>query len=319
MVNGAATLLGPGTFVWSGGDLQGSMSIAANANLSLSGSADKRLYGAVLNQAGSTVWTGSGNLVGLYYAVLTNRGLFDIRTDAAMPDGGGGVPSVYNLGTVLKSAGGGTNLCNFAFNNNGTVDLRSGVLALNGGYTPSPTSQLKLAIGGPAPGTQFSQLNLGGAAALAGTLSVSLANGFSPTNNSSFAIVNYGSLTSQFSAQQLPTLPHELAWKLDYGPSALTLRVQQVPAALNPVFTTGAITNFQFDIVGPPADSAIVLVFTTGDTNWTRIFTNSPFLGASHFTDPNAPVLPRGIVRVYRVLFENVTPSPGAVGLLLLR
>jgi hypothetical protein len=228
------------------------------------------------------------------------------------------VPSIYNLGTVLKSAGGGTNLCDFAFNNNGTVDLRSGVLALGGGYTPSLTSQLKLAIGGLAPGTQFSQLNLGGAAALAGTLSVALANGFSPTNGSSFAIVNYGSLTSQFSAQQLPALPHELVWKLDYGPSALTLRVQQGPAALDLGFTTGATTNFQFDIVGPKASSAIILVFTTGDTNWTRIFTNSPFLGASHFTDLTTPPLPRGLVRLYRLLFENVTPGDGAVGLLLL-
>jgi hypothetical protein len=324
-VNGATTLLGTGTFVWSGGDLSGSMNIAANANLSISGSADKRLNGAVLNQAGSTVWTGSGNLVGIYGAVLTNSGLFDIRTDAAMPyyGGYGVVPSIYNLGTVLKSAGGGTNLCDFAFNNNGTMDLRSGVLALSGGYIPSSTSQLKLAIGGLAPGTQFSQLNLGGAAALAGTLSVALANGFSPTNGSSFAIVDYGSLTSQFSAQQLPALPHELVWKLDYGPSALTLRVQQGPAGLDPVFTTGAtFTNFQFDIVGPPASNAIVLVSTNlalPPEKWTGIYTNGPFSGAASFTDTNAPPLPPGVVYGYRVLFQGVTTNAGPRGKLLIR
>jgi hypothetical protein len=201
------------------------------------------------------------------------------------------------------------------------VDLRSGVLALSGGYIPSSTSQLKLAIGGLAPGTQFSQLNLGGAAALAGTLSASLANGFSPTNGSSFAIVNYGSLTSQFSAQQLPALPHELVWKLDYGPSALTLRVQQGPAGLDPVFTMGAtFTNFQFDVVGPKAASAIVLVSPDPAApieTWTGIFTNSPFSGVCHFTDP-APPLPPAPGRYYQVLFENVTPGDRAVGLVLL-
>src|SRR5205823_9636495 len=111
--------------------------LAANANLSLSGSAQKRLNGAVLNQAGSTVWTGSGILTGLNGAVLTNSGRFDIRTDAAMPYGGGAGASLYNLGTVLKSSGGGTNLCDFAFNNNGVLNVQIGAVALHAGGSSS--------------------------------------------------------------------------------------------------------------------------------------------------------------------------------------
>ena len=318
-VNGASALLGPGAFVWSGGDLLGSMSIAANANLSLSGSAEKRLNGVVLNQAGSAVWTGSGNLTGLNGAVLTNSGLFDIRTDAAMPNGSGTRPSFYNFGTVLKSAGSGTNLCDFHFSNSGTVDLRNGVLALGGGYTPSSTSQLKLVISGPAPGTQFSQLNLLGSATLGGTLSVAFVNGFSPTNGNSFALVNYGSLVSKFATEHLPTLPDKQIAKLNYGAAALTLLIQPGQTALNLVFTKGqTFDTFQFDIVGPPAESAIVLASpdpAAPTETWTGVFTNTPFSGNYHFTD-SSPPLPPGFGRYYLVLFENVAPGLGAVGLL---
>jgi hypothetical protein len=298
-VNGATTLLGPGTFVWSGDYLSGSMNIAANANLSISGSADKLLYGAVLNQAGSTVWTGSGNLVGLNGAVLTNSGLFDIRTDAAMPFGNAGVvPSIYNLGTVLKSAGGGTNLCDFAFNNNGTVDLRSGVLALSGGYIPSSTSQLKLAIGGLAPGTQFSQLNLGGAAALAGTLSVTLTNGFSPTNGQSFAIVTYASESGQFASQQLPALPINLAWQVNYGATAVTLDVLQAKILNNASLLANG--HFQFSVNGPDS-SAVIIQGTTNLVDWVSLQTNAPFTGSLLFDEAVVAAYPG---RFYRAIFE---------------
>jgi hypothetical protein len=229
---------------------------------------------------------------------LTNSGLFDIRTDAAMPFGNaGGVPSIYNLGTVLKSAGAGTNLCDFAFNNNGTVDLRSGVLALSGGYTPSSTSQLKLAIGGLAPGTQFSQLNLGGAAALAGTLSVTLTNGFSPTNGQSFAIVTYASESGQFVSQQLPALPNTLAWQVNYGATAVTLDVLQAKILNNASLLANG--HFQFSVDGPNS-SSVIIQGTTNLVDWVSLQTNAPFNGSLLFDEAVVAAYPG---RFYRAIF----------------
>ena len=115
----------------------------------------------------------------------------------------GGSSVFINNGTFLKAAGTNTTFLvdngGMAFNNNGTIDLAKGALTLNAGYTPAATSRLKLSVGGPAA-TPLSQLRLGGIGALHGTLAVSLANGFSPTNGSTFALVTYGSVTSHFAA-----------------------------------------------------------------------------------------------------------------------
>ncbi len=304
-VTGTNTFVGPGTFVWSGGSLTGSMNIAANANLSISGTADKNLNGAALNNAGTSIWTGTGNLIGFNGAAITNSGLFELHNDAALDYCCGGFAATfYNqaAGTLRKTlATGTTTIGNFNFTNNGTVDLSSGVLALAGGYAPSPASQLRVALGGQVAGTQFSQLNLGGAAALAGTLNVSLANGFSPTNGSSFAIMNYGSLTTQFSAQQLPALSFGRTWKLDYGPRVLTLRVQPFQGVQN----TGWAPNgtFGFDITGVASRSATVLV-STNFVRWDPIFTNAPFTGSFQFSDPASHEYPPVPIRVYWVSFQ---------------
>ena len=183
-----------------------------------------------------------------------------------------------------------------AFNNNGTVDLRSGVLALGGGYTPSPTSQLKLALGGLLAGTQFSQLNLSGAAALAGTLSVSLANNFTPTNGQSFAIVGYGSSTGQFSPLALPPLTPDLRWKVVYGATALTLSVERAYA----ISSFGKLLDgqFQMNFSGTAGGSA-VLQASTDLINWTPLNTNSPFNGNIIFTDAQSAEFTH---RFYRVM-----------------
>jgi protein involved in ribonucleotide reduction len=311
-VRGASVFAGPGTFNWTGGAISAALNLPATVSFNLSGSADKALGSdGFITSAGTGTWNGVGNLNASARSGLTNSGTFTVFNDAQVTfnlgNGSSPQPVLVNNGTFLKAAGSNTTFTatygGMAFNNNGTVDLRSGILALGGGYTPSPTSQLRLALGGLAAGTQFSQLNLGGAAALAGTLSVSLANGYSPTNGSSFAIVNYGSLTSPFSAQQLPTLSLGRIWKLDYGASALTLRVEpgqaQRQTLLSPAVAAGGA--FGFEVTGPAADSAIVLA-STNLVNWIPIFTNTPFSGSVHFSDPQGHPLPE---RFYQVLFQQ--------------
>jgi MBG domain (YGX type) len=79
-----------------------------------------------------------------------------------------------------------------SINLNGTLD---GTASFNvaGNYVQSSSGVLDIAIGGSTPVSQFNQIQVGGAATLAGTLNVSLANGFSPPVNSAFQVLTFGS------------------------------------------------------------------------------------------------------------------------------
>jgi hypothetical protein len=300
-VAGSSGFAGTGTFNWTGGSISANLNLPPGVSFNLSGSADKQLAGGVINSAGPGTWSGTGNLQVRYGSVLSNSGTFTVQNDAQVIDydGGGSPPVFINTGTFIKANGTNTTftsaLGGMAFNNNGTVDLRSGVLALGGGFTPSPASQLKLALGGLTPGTQFSQLNIGGAVALAGTLGVSLTNNFTPTNGQSFAIVGYSSHTGQFTSTQFPPLPKELKWQLTYNGNSLLLQV--VPANLFQNLSLTNNGNFQFSFIGETG-SASLIEASTNLVNWDPLLTNSPFNGSLNFVDPQTTQFPQ---RFYRV------------------
>src|ERR1019366_9081699 len=255
---------------WNGGTLVGSCTLPATVPLNISGVPKTLASGSTINSAGKTTWTGTGYILVQGGSVFNNTGSFIAQNDAQFSyDSSAGAQPVFNNGGSLykTNSSGITDFSvtygGMAFNNSGTVDLLSGVLALGGGYTPSPASHLKLAIGGPAAGTQFSQLNIGGAVGLAGTLGVSLANNFTPTNGQSFAIVTYGSETGQFASQQLPALPINLAWQVNYGATGVILNVVGSTARIITDATRLANGHFQFSLSGPNASSAVI----EGSTN----------------------------------------------------
>jgi len=67
--------------------------------------------------------------------------------------------------------------------NSATIDFGAspGMLSISGDYTETSQAQLQIKIGGTAAGTSYDQLAVGGNAALAGTLTVSNWNGFTPS------------------------------------------------------------------------------------------------------------------------------------------
>ena len=88
--------------------------------------------------------------------------------------------------------------------NNGTVNgILPGIpnsfanITITGNYS-QPTGVLNLGIGGTTGGTNFDQLTITGAAVLAGTLNVSLINGFTPSLGQTFQILTFGSYTGNF-------------------------------------------------------------------------------------------------------------------------
>src|SRR5208337_2157614 len=68
----------------------------------------------------------------------------------------------------------------------------AGKLSITGNYTQTGTGAFNLSLGGMGQGTQFSWLNVTGAASLAGTLNVGLINSFFPTVGETFTFLTAG-------------------------------------------------------------------------------------------------------------------------------
>ncbi|HEY5109556.1 MAG TPA: Calx-beta domain-containing protein, partial [Acidimicrobiales bacterium] len=77
----------------------------------------------------------------------------------------------------------------------------AGALSVVGSYSPATTGTLAIGIQGPsAPGTDFGQLSVTGAAHLAGALALTTAPAFNPTPGSTYTIVSATSLTGTFAS-----------------------------------------------------------------------------------------------------------------------
>ncbi|MBV9470614.1 MAG: hypothetical protein JO316_05525 [Abitibacteriaceae bacterium] len=136
-LNHSGTFAGPGTFEWSGGEIDGldnttALTIAAGSNFLISGSGLKTMGGtAIINNLGNTVWTGTG-MIEDSASNFNNKGTFTAKNDSTFTHNAAG--TFTNTGTFIKSNSMGiTHFDEEAnFINSGTVDVRSGLLSLEG-------------------------------------------------------------------------------------------------------------------------------------------------------------------------------------------
>ncbi len=289
VLSGGGTFAGNGSFNWTGGQILANLNLGAGIALNLTGAADKDFASCTITSGGTATLNGTGNFNGGSAGVFNNTGTFTVVSDAALANYTGGTAVFVNNGTFIKS--GGTNTVfsasnnGITFTNQGVVNVQIGALTFQTPYAPSATSQFGVSLGGVNPATQYGYGDLALPVTLAGTLNVSLKNGFIPTNGQSFAIVRYTSNAGQFSAKNLPTLPDGLNWQVAYGDTALTLTVVRQIVVTNPVKLANG--HFQFTLSGPNASSALIL----GSTNlmtWFPLLTNTPFNGNLLFDDPLA-------------------------------
>src|SRR6185503_10365105 len=68
-----------------------------------------------------------------------------------------------------------------------------------GDYTQTASGTLNIELGGTVAGTSYDRLAVSGAAALSGTLNVSLVNGFNPAQGDTFLVLNHGTRSGAFS------------------------------------------------------------------------------------------------------------------------
>src|SRR5438477_5721844 len=126
---------------WTGGTISGSLKVANNGALNMSGDGSKYLDGPLTNY-GTVTWSGSGNLQLLnnagspYAGAIINQagGLFDIQNDPGLYNYFGN-ESFQNAGTVRKSAGTGNISIYVPFTNTGTVEAQSGIVRFRDEYS----------------------------------------------------------------------------------------------------------------------------------------------------------------------------------------
>jgi uncharacterized repeat protein (TIGR01451 family) len=220
---GASTFVNQGTFSKVAGtgttNLDFSFNNQGNVDL-LSGTVDFK-GGYTQSTAPAHTFLGGGNLTSSFGALNINAGLLK----------GSG-----NIGTSV--------------NNSGTLDPgvgpTTGIINVTGNYTQTAGGTLHIDLGGAAMG-QFDQLNVTGTANLAGNLNVANAGAFSAAAGNTFTILQFGSLTGDFTHPY--TLPPVTGGTMQaaYAPVA-------TPTSL--VLTAVGNADLGVTITGPPTVGA---------------------------------------------------------------
>ena len=127
-----------------------------------------------------------------------------------------------NLAIGDSLIGSGTLAANLV--NAGTVSPGEspGGITVQGDYTQSADGILDIELSGTTAGTQYDQLTVTGTASMAGTLNVSLIDGFIPQVGNSFTILSYSMHLGEF-----PTLnlPEGYQWGYEYTTSGVILTI----------------------------------------------------------------------------------------------
>jgi hypothetical protein len=100
-----------------------------------------------------------------------------------------------------------------------------GIMDVTGAYHQDARGVLRMELAGPEPGTGHDQLMVRGQAEVGGTLEVVLLNDFVPAPGSQFDLVVSTTRVGEFAKLDMPDLPAGSAWKIEYLPTGVRLRV----------------------------------------------------------------------------------------------
>ncbi len=232
LVGGSGTWSGAGTLTianainWTAGGMRGSGRTVVPPGVTLQlGSASSVTVNRTLENGGNTFWMGTGGII-MLTGVITNRpgALFQAQNSASFFFAGGSC-RFDNAGTFRKTSSTGltTVPSGVPFNNFGTLEIRSGIFAANGGYVSTSDARLNCALGGTTPGTDYGQLQIAGAVTLNGGLRVSLTNGFVPAINDTFTVLTAGTRSGTFSDFQYPS--NVVTMTLSNAPNSVQVQV----------------------------------------------------------------------------------------------
>ena len=187
-LNGTGTLTGPGSnFSWMNGTLNGTFTVASSVHTSISGSDQKLLQSPGGNGTTTLTLAGPSTLVSGTTLTMSGGGAFLNNTGTFTPQAGSTItaqsccvnPAQFNnKGKLIISVGAGNtfSISFLAFNNSGTVTLKSGTMQFGDpGYTQTGGSTTL--NGGALTSTTSAILNLqGGKLTGKGTITASVQN-----------------------------------------------------------------------------------------------------------------------------------------------
>jgi fibronectin-binding autotransporter adhesin len=116
-----------------------------------------------------------------------------------------------------------------------------GDITVDGSYNQSGTGDLTIDLDGTTPDTKYDVLNIDGAAALGGTLTVDLVGTYKLAVGNTFDIVNWSSDSGSFANIVLPALAGGDTWNVSITSSGIVLTVEAPAAPAAPA--TGAVTS----------------------------------------------------------------------------
>ena len=226
-INLNLTLSAPEQFSATNGDLiLGGTIVTSGNTLTVAGASDVTLLSGI-SGSGAVTKSGSGTLTlsgnNSYTGGTTVQGgtlvVNGSLVGAVAVQTGGILAGSGSLGGLVTVASGG-----FLSPGNGPTSpatITLGALALNSG------SQTNIKLGGTSPGIQYDQVQVAGQLSLAGTLAVSLINGFTPLAGETFDILVGGIPSGTFDTLGLPNLIGPLSWDTSQLNTAGTLSVDE--------------------------------------------------------------------------------------------
>ncbi len=213
----------------------------------------------VINNGGRFVKS-AGTQTSLIVGNLNNSGIIEVKAGTLQFQGtwsqtagtttvdGGTVLG----GTLLSIEGGtleGTGTIQATVANSGITSPGGspGTLSFGPGrsYQQNVSGVLRIELGGHIPGTQIDQLVVGGNASLAGTLELSMINGFVPQLGDQFQVLTCSSQTGRFTQVNAPTI-NGAAW-VAHCSSTNVLVVVANQVNITPPVLSGGKLSFSFN------------------------------------------------------------------------
>jgi hypothetical protein len=214
----------------------------ALSNLSTNSGSFSLLNGAGLSTSGSVTNTGAMTIGS--GSTLTTTGY--TQTGGSTVVNGTLDTAIFTLagGTL---GGSGTVLGDLVLSSDGSLSPGNspGLFTVNGDYTQDSLATLEIELGGLLRGDEYDVLVVTGNMELAGTLDVTLYDGFTPSEGDSFDILDWGTLSGTFDFTYLPTLANGLYWDLS---AMYTTGMLSVSGTLQPVPAPGAAALVLFGL-----------------------------------------------------------------------
>jgi hypothetical protein len=247
-VNGYAVI--NGVLTLTNANLGGTLTLASNAVLNLTGVAPINISGTLTN-FGTVNWSNAPLNISSSPVKIENYGVWNAQADDAVT-GSFGAVTFDNFGLFRKTGGGaGSTLFDYIANFHnwaaGTIEVQAGRFSFS---QFNNTGLLKCDIGGA---TSYGSATFGGGIILGGSFAVSLQNDYSPAAGAAFPLLNYGFVSGGFAAVNLPHLSGGLLWQTNWGASSFIVTVTNSPPLfLAPTGTGSAGGAFAFSFGAIP-------------------------------------------------------------------